>query len=62
MLGGLGRAENANEDGEVPDNAGPLDDDVNVSKKKKVISSIRKELNNLFDVAILTTNFGDGSG
>ena len=37
MLGGLGRAENANEDGEVPDNAEPHNDDANVAKKKKVI-------------------------
>ena len=37
MLGGLGRAENANEEaGEEIDGGGPEDDSGNVSKKKKV--------------------------
>ena len=38
MLGGLGRAENANEEGEL-DNGDLNNDNENVSKKKKVITS-----------------------
>lgn len=39
MLGGLGRAENANEDGdEAGESGNPQDQNAQITKKKKVIS------------------------